>query len=153
MPIWIAAAVAAIGYLTAEHTRFGRHLYAIGGNPEAAHLAGISVSRHLWSVFVIAGLCTALAGLILCARTNGVTPGNTGHLFELDVVTAVVIGGTSLLGGRGSILGSVLGALLFGTLANGMNLLEVDSNWQLIFKGLLLMTAVGIDVISKGKSS
>ncbi len=153
VPIWIAALVALCGHVLTQKTRFGRHLYAIGGNPEAAHLAGISVGRHVFVVFVLAGVCTAIAGLILCARTNGVTPGNTGHLFELDVVTAVVIGGTSLLGGRGSILGSVLGAILFGTLANGMNLCEVDSNWQLIFKGLLLMSAVGVDVISKGRSS
>jgi ribose/xylose/arabinose/galactoside ABC-type transport system permease subunit len=100
-------------------------------------------------VYVIVGVCTALAGLVLAARVNGVTPGNAGQLFELDVVTAVVIGGTSLLGGRGSVVGSLLGALVFGTLANAMNLLEVNSNWQLVLKGSLLMGAVLVDVTSK----
>ena len=89
------------------------------------------------------------AGVMLAARTNGVTPGNAGSLLELDVITAVVIGGTSLSGGRGSVVGSLLGAMVFGTLANGMNLLEVNSNWQLILKGMILMAAVLADVLSK----
>ncbi|HUH06133.1 MAG TPA: inner-membrane translocator, partial [Kofleriaceae bacterium] len=94
---------------------------------------------------------TAVAGIILAGRVNGVTPGNAGSLLELDVITAVVIGGTSLSGGRGSVVGSLLGALVFGTLSNGMNLLDVDSNWQLILKGMILMAAVMIDVLSKRK--
>ena len=94
-------------------------------------------------------MLTGVAGVLLAGRVNGVTPGSQGQLLELDVITAVVIGGTSLLGGRGSVVGTMLGALVFGTLANGMNLLGVDSNWQLICKGLILMTAVLFDVLSK----
>jgi ABC-type xylose transport system permease subunit len=149
VPVLLAGAAVLAGVVITRRTRFGRHLYAIGGNPEAARLSGIAITRATVSVYVLIGVLTALAGLVLCARTNGVTPGNAGNLFELDVVTAVVIGGTSLLGGRGSVVGSLLGALVFGTLANAMNLLEVDSNWQLILKGLILMTAVLVDVVSK----
>jgi ABC-type xylose transport system permease subunit len=151
VPVLVAGATVALGVLVTRRTRFGRHLYAIGGNPEAARLAGISVERVTIIVFVILGVLTAIAGLLLAGRTNGVTPGNAGNLLELDVVTAVVIGGTSLLGGRGSILGSLLGALVFGTLANSMNLLEINSNWQLIVKGLILLSAVLIDVLTKRK--
>jgi ABC-type xylose transport system permease subunit len=104
-------------------------------------------------VYAILGVLTALAGLLLAARVNGVTPGSQGNLLELDAVTAVVIGGTSLLGGRGSITGTVLGTLVFATLANGMNHLRIDSNWQLICTGTILLAAVLIDVLSKGKRS
>ena len=98
-------------------------------------------------------MLTAVAGLLLAARVNGVTPGSQGNLLELDAVTAVVIGGTSLSGGRGSVVGTVLGTLVFATLANGMNHLRIDSNWQLICTGLILLTAVLIDVLSKGRRS
>ena len=104
-------------------------------------------------VYVILGVLTAIAGVLLAARVNGVTPGSQGQLLELDAVTAVVIGGTSLAGGRGSVAGTVLGTLVFATLANGMSLLGIDSNWQLIFTGLILLVAVLIDVLSKGRRS
>jgi D-xylose transport system permease protein len=149
VPVLLAGATVLAGVVLTRRTRFGRHLYAIGGNPEAARLSGIHIERVTLTVYVIIGVLTALAGMVLCARTNGVTPGNAGSLMELDVVTAVVIGGTSLMGGRGTVVGSLLGALVFGTLANAMNLLEVNSNWQLILKGLILMTAVLVDVVSK----
>lgn len=153
VPVLVAGAVALWGMFVTKRTRFGRHLYAIGGNPEAARLSGIDVKRATLGVYMIVGVLTAVAGLLLAARVNGVTPGNQGQLLELDAVTAVVIGGTSLAGGRGSVLGTVLGTLVFATLANGMNLLRIDSNWQLICTGLLLLAAVLIDVISKGKRS
>ncbi|HTM23050.1 MAG TPA: hypothetical protein VL172_21165 [Kofleriaceae bacterium] len=140
-----------LGVLLAGRTRFGRHVYAVGGNPEAARAAGIDVVRTQVLAYLFLGLLTAVAALILAARVNAVTPGNTGNQLELDVITAVVIGGTSLGGGRGSILGALLGALVFGTVANGMNLLGVDSNWQLILKGCILLTAVAVDVALKGK--
>ena len=151
--VLVMLAVFAGGAFLLDQTRFGRHVYAIGGNPEAARLSGIDVRRTLMLVYVFVGVLTAVAGVMLAARTNGVTPGNAGNLWELDVITAVVIGGTSLSGGRGSILGSLLGAMVFGTLANGMNLLEVNSNWQLILKGMILMAAVLADVLSKRKRS
>lgn len=146
----IAAAVAVAGVFVTKRTRFGRHLYAIGGNPEAARLSGIDVTRTTIGAFVIVGVLTAIAGIMLAARINGVTPGNQGNLLELDAVTAVVIGGTALAGGRGSVVGTVLGTLVFSTLANGMNHLHVDSNWQLIFTGLVLLVAVQV---SRGKRS
>ena len=146
----IAGAVAIAGMFVTKHTRFGRHLFAIGGNPEAARLSGVDVRRVTLGVYVILGVLTALAGLMLAARVNGVTPGSQGSNLELDAITAVVIGGTSLLGGRGSVVGTVLGTLVFATLANGMNLLRIDSNMQWIFSGVILLVAVLIDVLSKG---
>lgn len=153
VPVLVAAAVALAGVFVTTRTRFGRHLYAIGGNPEAARLSGIDVKKVTLGVYVILGVLTAVAGLLLAARVNGVTPGSQGNLLELDAVTAVVIGGASLAGGRGSIVGTVLGTLVFATLANGMNHLRIDSNWQLICTGLILLTAVLIDVLSKGRRS
>lgn len=151
MPVFLAIVAVGIGIFLTHKTRFGRHVYAIGGNPEAARLAGINVERTTIWVYVFIGILTGIAGVILVGRVGGVTPGNTGNLLELDVIAAVVIGGTSLSGGRGSILGAVLGAMVFATLSKGMNLLEVNSNWQLILKGLILMAAVLIDVLSKRK--
>jgi len=155
MPVLVAIAcgVALGGTFVTKRTRFGRHLYAIGGNPEAARLSGIDVKRVTLGVYAILGTLTALAGLMLAARVNGVTPGSQGQNLELDAITAVVIGGTSLLGGRGSIVGTVLGTLVFATLANGMNLLRINSNLQWIFTGLILLVAVLVDVLSKGRRS
>ena len=153
VPVLVAAAVALWGVFVTKRTRFGRHLYAIGGNPDAARLSGIDVKRTTMGVYIILGVLTAIAGVLLAARVNGVTPGSQGQLLELDAVTAVVIGGTSLAGGRGSVAGTVLGTLVFATLANGMNHLRIDSNWQLICTGLILLTAVLIDVLSKGRRS
>ena len=155
MPVIVlTAAVVAVGvaFLT-KRTRFGRHLYAVGGNPEAARLSGVDVKRVTITVYALLGALTALAGLMLAARTNGVTPGNQGRDLELDAITAVVIGGTSLLGGRGSVVGTVLGVLVFATLANGMNLLGINSNMQFVLGGPLLLAAVLVDVLSKGKRS
>ncbi|HEU0037436.1 MAG TPA: substrate-binding domain-containing protein [Kofleriaceae bacterium] len=153
VPVLIAGAVAIAGVFVTRRTRFGRHLYAIGGNPEAARLSGIAVKKVTLAVYTIMGVLTALAGVLAAARVNGVTPGNQGNLLELDAVTAVVIGGTSIAGGRGTVVGTVLGTLVFATLANGMSLLGIDSNWQLIFTGMILLLAVLIDVVVKGKKS
>jgi D-xylose transport system permease protein len=153
VPVLIAAVVTSAGALLLVSSRLGRHAFAIGGNPEAARLSGIDVRKVTVGVYAILGVLTALAGLLLAARVNGVTPGSQGNLLELDAVTAVVIGGTSLLGGRGSITGTVLGTLVFSTLSNGMNLLGIDSNWQWICTGNMLLAAALIDVLSKGKRS
>lgn len=151
--VLLAGAVALGGVFVTKRTRFGRHIYAIGGNPEAARLSGIDVKRTTLYVYMILGTLTALAGMLLAARLDGVTASNQGELLELDAVTAVVIGGTSIAGGRGSIVGTVLGTLLFATLRNGMNHLRIDSNWQLILTGAILLGAVSIDVLSKGRRS
>ena len=153
VPVLVAGAVALGGVGLTRRTRFGRYLYAIGGNPEAARLSGIAVRTVTVHVYMIVGVLAAVGGLLLAARVNGVTPGSQGNLLELDAVTAVVIGGTSLAGGRGSVVGTVLGTLVFATLANGMNHLRIDSNWQLICTGAILLAAVLVDVLSKGRRS
>jgi D-xylose transport system permease protein len=149
VPVLVAGAVALGGVFVTRRTRFGRHLYAIGGNPEAARLSGIAVKKVTLAVYMLMGALTGLAGLLAAARVNGVTASNQGNLLELDAVTAVVIGGTSIAGGRGSVVGTVLGTIVFATLSNGMNLLGIDSNWQLIFTGKLLLLAVLVDVVLK----
>ncbi len=149
VPVLVAGVVALGGVVLTKRTKLGRQLFAIGGNPEAARLSGISVKRVTLAVYMIMGVLTAVAGLLAAARVNGVTASNQGNLLELDAVTAVVIGGTSIAGGRGSIVGTVLGTLVFATLANGMSLLGIDSNWQLIFTGMILLLAVLVDVVVK----
>ncbi|MBS2013304.1 MAG: sugar ABC transporter permease [Deltaproteobacteria bacterium] len=148
VPVAIAGGSAAIGALVLGRTRLGRYAYAIGGNAEAARLSGVPVRTVTIAIYVAMGALTGLAGIVATARTNGVTPGNAGLMRELHVITAVVIGGTSLTGGRGTILGTVIGALVFGTLSNGMNLMGVNSNWQLIATGLILVAASVIDAWS-----
>ena len=151
--VLIAGAIALAGVLTLTRTRLGREIYAIGGNPEAARLSGIDVKRVTIIVYTVMGVLTAIAGLLAAARVSSVTASNAGNLLELDAVTAVVIGGTSIAGGRGKITGTVLGTLVFATLANGMSLLQIDSNWQLIFTGGILLLAVLSDVVLKGRKS
>ena len=148
--VLVAGAIALWGVFVTRRTRFGRHLYAIGGNPEAARLSGIDLKRTTLGAYVIVGVLTAVAALVWAGRVGSISPGLDGQLLELDAVTAVVIGGTSLSGGRGTVTGTVLGTLVFATLRNGMTLLRIDSNWQLIFTGLVLLIAV---LISKGKRS
>jgi D-xylose transport system permease protein len=130
-----------------NRTRFGRYLYAIGGNSEAARYSGINVKRHIFAVFVIMGLLSSLAGLILTARLNAATVG-AGQMFELDAIAACVIGGTSLKGGTGSVTGSIIGALVMVSLDNGMSMLDIDPFWQYIVKGLILILAVWWDLSS-----
>jgi D-xylose transport system permease protein len=153
VPVMIAAVLAAAGALLLRRSRLGRYAFAIGGNKEAARLSGVPVGRVTISIYLMTAVLTAVAGLVAAARTNGVTPGNMGLIRELHVITAVVIGGTSLSGGRATMLGTLLGALIFGTLSNGMNLLNVSSNWQLIFTGMILLGASALDAVSiRGKN-
>lgn len=153
VPVLIAACVTALGAVLLHRTRLGRHAMAVGGNIEAARLSGVRVERVLVLVYLLIGVLTALGGLVATARTNGVTPGNAGLMRELHVITAVVIGGTSLTGGSATMAGTVVGALLFGTLSNGMNLLGVNSNWQLILTGAILLCASLLDSLSSRKRS
>jgi D-xylose transport system permease protein len=151
VPVLIAALAAAGGAIVLRRTRLGRYAFAIGGNAEAARLSGVPVARVTMSIYIAIGVLTALAGMVAAARTNGVTPGNMGITRELHVITAVVIGGTSLTGGRGTMLGTLIGALIFGTLSNGMNLMSVNSNWQLIVTGQILLGASLLDALSSKK--
>ena len=141
--LFLIAAMGFVGFLL-KQTTFGRSVYAIGSNERASQWAGVPVQKVVWWVYGIMGLFSGLAGVLLTARLNGADP-NAGQLFELDAIAAVVIGGTSLKGGVGNIMGSFIGALTMATLNNGMDLLSVPSFYQMVFKGLIIIAAVGLD--------
>jgi D-xylose transport system permease protein len=150
VPVAIFVVIAAVASFALGHTRFGRRLYALGGNEEAARLSGINIFQTKMIVYVIVSLLAALSGILLASRLNGASP-NLGTMFELDAIAAVVIGGTSLAGGSGTIGGTIIGALIIGVLNNGMSLLGVSSFYQLIIKGLIISLAVWFDVLQKRK--
>ncbi len=145
--IWMAVVTVALAIVLGR-TKFGRYVYAIGGNEEAARLAGIDVGRVKTLVYVISGCCAAVAGLLLMARFSSGSP-QTGTGFELQAIAAVVVGGTSLMGGRGVIVGTFVGALLIGVLNNVMNLLNIESYTQQIVLGVVILLAVVIDELRK----
>jgi ribose transport system permease protein len=147
MPVWISGALVALFTLVTRRTRFGRYLYAVGGNERAAQLTGLNLRRIRMSVYALGGSLAGVAGLILTARLDSATP-SAGIGYELDSIAAVVIGGTSLNGGRGSVPGTVLGCLIIGILNNGLVLLEVSPFWQQVIKGLVILLAVALDRIS-----
>ena len=144
MPVWISGALVAAFILVMKRTRFGRHVYAVGGSEKAAELSGLNVKRIKLLVYTLGGALSGVAGLLVTARLDSATP-NAGLSYELDSIAAVVIGGTSLNGGRGSILGTVLGCLIIGVLNNGLVLLEVSPFWQQVIKGLVILVAVALD--------
>jgi D-xylose transport system permease protein len=148
VPVAIFVVIAALAIFVLGHTRFGRRLYALGGNEEAARLSGIDIYGTKIIVYVTVSLLSALSGILLASRLNGASP-NLGTMFELDAIAAVVIGGTSLSGGSGTIGGTIIGALIIGVLNNGMSLLGVSSFYQLIIKGLIISLAVWFDVLQK----
>jgi D-xylose transport system permease protein len=148
VPVAIFVVIAALAIFVLGHTRFGRRLYALGGNEEAARLSGINIYATKLIVYVTVSLLSALSGILLASRLNGASP-NLGTMFELDAIAAVVIGGTSLSGGSGTIGGTIIGALIIGVLNNGMSLLGVSSFYQLIIKGLIISLAVWFDVLQK----
>jgi D-xylose transport system permease protein len=132
-----------------RRTRFGAQLYAIGGNPEAARLSGIDLKRTIFWNFVIAGLAYGITGVALTARVSGAIGGTAGLFLELDAIAAAIIGGTSLAGGRGRVLGALLGALLMGSLNNGMSLMNVPTFYQDTARGVVLLAAVALDQLSR----
>lgn len=148
IPVLIFLAVALIGVFITNFTTFGRYLYAIGGNADAARLSGINNKRNIVKVFILLGALTGIASLIFTARVGSASP-DAGTLKELDAIAACVIGGASLMGGRGTIFGACLGALIMASLDNGMSLLNVKDYMQDIIKGSILVTAVGLDMIGK----
>ena len=129
-------------------TAAGRHVYAVGNNPEATRLVGIPTERVLLGVYVMAGVFYGIAALLSVART-GVGDPNAGQTENLDAITAVVLGGTSLFGGRGVILGTLIGAVVVGVLRNGLTLLGVDSVYQVLVTGILVILAVTVDQLSR----
>lgn len=148
IPFIIMFAVALTGAFLTGNTTFGRYLYAIGGNPDAARLSGINLRRHVLAVFGLMGVLVGVAALMQTARLSGATP-DAGTLMELDAIAACVIGGTSLMGGRGTVFGAIVGALIMASLDNGMNLVGVQSYVQPIVKGAVLVTAVGLDMTGR----
>ena len=147
MPVWIMLALTGVFVVVTKRTRFGRHLYAVGGNERAARLTGLPVGRIKLAVYTLAGALAGVAGLIVTARLDSAQP-NAGLGYELDSIAAVVIGGTSLSGGRGSVTGTVLGCLIIGVLNNGLFLLNVSPFWQQVIKGLVILLAVAIDKLN-----
>jgi rhamnose transport system permease protein len=143
---WIALAVAAVGAATLRWAPWGRDLYAIGSNPEAARLAGVRVGRRVMTAFAISGALAGLGGFMFAARFASVDA-VAGRGFELDVVTAVVIGGVNVFGGSGTVLGAVLGAVLVGTIQDGFTLLKISEFWKIFFNGTAIVVAVTIDAL------
>ncbi|MEA4943775.1 MAG: ABC transporter permease [Propionicimonas sp.] len=144
VPIVIFAVVAVLGHLVLNFTRFGRHAYALGGNVQAARVSGININRLKFTIFTATGLLAGLAGLILAGRIGSGQP-TLGTGIELDVIAATVIGGTSFTGGVGTIWGTVVGALIIGTINNGLDLMNVSPFWQKVVKGAIIVTAIIID--------
>lgn len=148
VPIWLMAALGAIGAFVATRTPFGRQVYAVGGNERAAELSGVRVARVKLSAYMISGFCAALVGLVIASQLVAAHPA-TGETFELNAIAAVVLGGTSLMGGRGSVGGSIAGAFVIGVLADGLVLLGVSQFWQIVIKGVVIVVAVLLDQMQK----
>jgi ribose transport system permease protein len=144
VPVIIMALVFAAATIALAHMVVGRYIYAIGGNEEATRLSGINVRRYKVLVYALSGLLSAVAAVILTARLDSAQP-TAGQGYELDAIAAVVLGGTTLAGGEGSMLGTLLGAFLIGVLNNGLNLLNVSSFYQLVVKGVVILFAVLLD--------
>jgi D-xylose transport system permease protein len=152
VPVVILIATAAVLGVVATLTPFGRRLYAIGGNRQAALLSGINVRRNVLGLFCLMGVLYAVAGTVLVARLNGAAPDGAPFL-ELDAIAAAVIGGTSLMGGVGRVGGAVVGAVLTASVSNGLSLMNVNSFYQLVASGLILVVAVAVDVRAKAVGS
>ncbi|HCQ5774094.1 TPA: ribose ABC transporter permease [Clostridioides difficile] len=152
IPVIIMIIVVIAGHFLLKRTNFGRHVHAVGGNEEAARLCGVKVNKVIVKVYALAGLLTALAGIILSSRLASGSP-TVGDGAELDAIAAVVLGGTNMMGGSGSIVGTCIGVGIIGILGNGLNLLSVSSYNQMIIKGLVMLFAIWINNIKLKKSA
>ena len=150
VPMLVMVIVVAIGAFLLNSTVFGNRTKAIGGNENAARLSGINISRNKILVFGFAGLLAAIAGLIMVGRVNAGNP-NSGLNFDLDSIAATIIGGTSLAGGEGTVIGSLLGAILLGVIANGLVLLNVNMYWQTIVAGTIIIVVCAIDALTRAR--
>jgi ribose/xylose/arabinose/galactoside ABC-type transport system permease subunit len=148
VPVIIFLSFAVIAFIVLRYSKYGRHIYAVGGNKEAARLSGLNVDRLILSVYVITGFFAGLSGFLLSSRLNSAEQ-VAGVGYELTVIAGVVIGGTSLFGGEGSIFGTVVGIVLIGVLANGLTLMNVSSYYQQIIIGLIIVFAVFFDQVVK----
>ena len=151
IPVIFLLAVAIAGAFLTANTTFGRYLYAIGGNPDAARLSGINLQRYVLAAFCLMGALAGLASILHTARVGSASP-DAGTLMELDAIASCVIGGTSLMGGRGTVFGAVLGALILASLDNGMSLLNVENWAQYVVKGGVLVAAVGFDMFGRRRT-
>jgi ribose/xylose/arabinose/galactoside ABC-type transport system permease subunit len=151
IPVWIAAAIAIVSHIVLTYTAFGRRTYAIGGNEQATFLSGIDVKRIKFMLYMIPAAMAAIAGIILVARFNS-AQADTGKGWELDAIAAVVIGGTSLAGGSGTVLGVVIGACIMGVIKNGLVLMRVSSFWQTAVIGVIIVLAAGLDRLKSRRS-
>ena len=150
IPVIVLLVVALGGAFLTANTTFGRYLYAIGGNPDAARLSGINLKRYILAAFCLMGALAGVASILHTARVGSASP-DAGTLMELDAIASCVIGGTSLMGGRGTVFGAVLGALILSSLDNGMSLLNVENWAQYVVKGGVLVAAVGADMFGRRK--
>ncbi len=148
VPIFILLFIALVTYIILHRSVFGNYIFAVGGGEETSHLAGISPAKVKFGVYVISALCAGLTGLLLTSRLWSAQP-NSGTGLELDAIASSVLGGASLLGGAGSVVGAIIGTFIIGVLANGLNLLEVPSYNQQVIKGLVFIVAVVLDYILK----
>ncbi len=144
LPVWIMLLLFAVAVFIARKTPLGRHVYAVGGNERAARLAGIRVPRVKLFTYLASSLCAAIVGLIIASQLEAAHPA-TGESFELNAIAAVVLGGTSLMGGRGSVAGSLIGAGVIGVLSDGLVMMGISEFWQMVIKGIVIVAAVAID--------
>lgn len=150
VPVWIAMLVSILALVFLRFTRFGRYVYAVGGNERASLLSGVNVKLTRLITYMVSGLLAAVAGLIVTARLDSAQP-NAGLMYELDAIAATVIGGTSLSGGKGTIEGTIVGALIIGVLNNGLVLTGVSPFWQQVAKGFIIIAAVVAERVGKGR--
>jgi ribose/xylose/arabinose/galactoside ABC-type transport system permease subunit len=150
IPVIFFALVAAVGFIVLTSTRFGKHVYAVGGNEETTRLSGLPTDRIKFGVYAVSGFCAALGGIFLSSRIRS-GDALIGTSFGLDSITAVVLGGTSLFGGRGSLLGTIAGVFIIASLSNIMNLVGVSTYFQYIFKGAILILAVSFYYLQRKK--
>ncbi len=149
-PVFIFLAVAAILHVVLRYTRYGKFTYAIGANPQAARVSGINVERHIVKVYAVAGLLSGLAGIVVAARGLTAQAG-MGMSYELDAIAMAVIGGVSLSGGRGTVLGTMIGMVIFGVIISGFTFLRLDAYYQEMLKGVIIVAAVVSDVYRQRK--
>lgn len=152
LPVIYMIIIVALMIILLNYTKFGRHIFAIGGNPKAASYAGINTVKIKILIYTLSGVLSALAGLVMTSRNSSMQPGLATGL-EMDAIAAVVLGGTSMAGGQGAIAGTVIGAFIIGFINNGLNLLGMNSFWQYIVKGIVILIAVYLDFIKNKKIS
>lgn len=151
IPILILTAVLVLSYIVLYKTRYGRYVFATGGNPSSARVSGINVKQITCSVYMVSGILAGLAGVILTSRvTSGLSQSGDGY--EVDAIAAAVIGGNSLSGGRGRLWGTIIGFLIMGVMNNGLDMMAVSSYWQLVIKGIIIIGAVMLDSLNETKS-